>query len=210
MTTTLPPSKIERAAGRAVVVRGDDIDTDRIIPARFLKTITFEKLEEHLFEDDRRQLTERGITHAIDQPQYQGAQILLAGSNFGCGSSREHAPQAIKRWGIRAIVAVSFAEIFAGNSMMIGLPCATVTADQIEQLMAIAEADPSTVFQLDFAARTISASGVTLPLRMSDSVRSALLSGDWDATSLLVDHYDAVERVAASLPYVSGWDRLRA
>jgi 3-isopropylmalate/(R)-2-methylmalate dehydratase small subunit len=198
-------SKFTRVEGRGVVVRGEDIDTDRIIPARFLKTITFEGLEQHLFEDDRKQLAERGTTHAIDQPAFQGARLMFVGSNFGCGSSREHAPQAIARWGIKAIVGVSFAEIFFGNSLMIGLPCATVTPDHIEQLMAAIEADPSVACSVDLPAKTISAGSVTVPLGMPEAVRSALMSGDWDATALLVDHYEQVEQVAASLPYVSGW-----
>jgi 3-isopropylmalate/(R)-2-methylmalate dehydratase small subunit len=198
-------SKFTRVEGRGVVVRGEDIDTDRIIPARFLKTITFEGLEQHLFEDDRKQLAERGTTHAIDQPAFQGARIMFVGSNFGCGSSREHAPQAIARWGINAIVGVSFAEIFFGNSLMIGLPCATVTPDQIEKLMAVVEADPSVTCAVDLSAKTISAGLVTVPLGMPEAVRSALMSGGWDATALLVDHYEQVEQVAANLPYVSGW-----
>jgi 3-isopropylmalate/(R)-2-methylmalate dehydratase small subunit len=198
-------SKVTRVDGRGVVVRGDDIDTDRIIPARFLKTITFEGLEQHLFEDDRKQLAERGTTHAIDQPAFQGARIMFVGSNFGCGSSREHAPQAIARWGVKAIVGVSFAEIFFGNSLMIGLPCATVTSDQIEKLMAAVEADPAISCAVDLPAKTISAGSVTVPLGMPEAVRSALMSGGWDATALLVDHYEQVEQVAAHLPYVSAW-----
>ena len=137
MTTT--SSRIERATGRAVAVRGDDIDTDRIIPARYLKTITFDGLESHLFEDDRAQLKERGETHAIDRPQHKGARILIGGVNFGCGSSREHAPQAILRWGIKAVVAGSFAEIFAGNSVMIGLVCVTAGPEDLAELMTLAE-----------------------------------------------------------------------
>jgi 3-isopropylmalate/(R)-2-methylmalate dehydratase small subunit len=207
MATSHTSSKIERISGRAVVVRGDDIDTDRIIPARYLKTITFEGLGDHVFEDDRRQLAERGTTHPFDQKQNQGARILFAGSNFGCGSSREHAPQAITRWGVKAIVAVSFAEIFAGNSLMIGLPCVTVTPQQMEQLTAAAGANPATEWVIDLAVMTISGGSVTVPLTMPESSRAALRSGDWDATSLLVDRYEDVERVAANLPYVSGWDR---
>ena len=202
------PSKITGAEGRGVVVRGDDIDTDRIIPARFLKTITFEHLEDHLFEDDRRQLAERGLVHAIDRPEYQGATILFVGSNFGCGSSREHAPQAITRWGIKAIVGVSFAEIFFGNSLMIGLPCATVTSEQIESLMGAVERDPAILCRVDLATKTVVAGAISVPFSMPESVRSSLMSGNWDATGLLVEQYDAVERVAASLPYVSGWSRL--
>lgn len=199
-------SKITGADGRGIVVRGDEIDTDRIIPARFLKTITFEGLEHHLFEDDRKQLKERGQTHAVDRPEFQGATIMFVGSNFGCGSSREHAPQAIARWGIKAIVGVSFAEIFAGNSTMIGLPLATAAPADVERLMAVVEANPSVRCRVDLASKTATAGDVTVPLTIPDSMRTALMSGDWDATSLLVDRYDQVERVAASLPYVSGWN----
>jgi 3-isopropylmalate/(R)-2-methylmalate dehydratase small subunit len=199
-------SKITGAQGRGLVVRGDEIDTDRIIPARFLKTITFDGLEHHLFEDDRKQLKERGQLHAVDRPEFQGAAIMFVGSNFGCGSSREHAPQAIARWGIKAIVGVSFAEIFAGNSTMIGLPLATASPDDIERLMAAVEADPSVTCRLDLGSRTATAGTTTVPVSMSDSVRAALMSGDWDATSLLVSDYQQVEKVAASLPYVSGWN----
>jgi 3-isopropylmalate/(R)-2-methylmalate dehydratase small subunit len=198
-------SSITGATGRGIVVRGDEIDTDRIIPARFLKTITFDGLEQHVFEDDRKQLQERGQTHAVDRPEFQGASIMFVGSNFGCGSSREHAPQAIKRWGINAIVGVSFAEIFSGNSLMIGLPLAMAAPADIERLMAAVEADPSVSCQVDLTAKTATAGAVTVPLVIPDAVRSALLSGDWDATRLLVDRYEQVEKVAASLPYVSGW-----
>jgi len=201
------PSKISGAEGRGVVVRGEDIDTDRIIPARFLKTITFERLEEHLFEDDRIQLAERGTVHAIDRPAYEGAAIMFVGSNFGCGSSREHAPQAIARWGIKAIVGVSFAEIFFGNSLMIGLPCATVTAEQTEHLMRAVERDPSVACRVSLLEKTIAAGHVSVPLGMPESVRSSLMSGNWDATSLLLEHYEAVDKVSASLPYVSGWSQ---
>lgn len=203
-------SKIESAAGPAVAVHGDDIDTDRIIPARFLKTITFEGLEDHVFEDDRVEAQAHGRVHPFDDPAHKGAAILLGGSNFGCGSSREHAPQAIKRWGIQAVVAVSFAEIFYGNSMMIGLPCATVPEGQMQKLMALADAQPGLEFHLDLKASTLSAGDLVVPVAMPDSVRSALLSGDWDATALLLDRYEQVEQLAASLPYVSGWDRARA
>jgi 3-isopropylmalate/(R)-2-methylmalate dehydratase small subunit len=203
-------SKIEQASGRAVAVHGDDIDTDRIIPARFLKTITFEGLEDHVFEDDRVEARANGKVHPFDDPAHRGAAILLGGSNFGCGSSREHAPQAIKRWGIQAVVAVSFAEIFYGNSMMIGLPCASVSEDQMQKVMALADAQPDLEFRLDLKSSILEAGDLAVPVSMPESVRSALLSGDWDATSLLLDRYGEVEQLAARLPYVSGWDRARA
>jgi 3-isopropylmalate/(R)-2-methylmalate dehydratase small subunit len=202
-------STIERISGRGVGVRGDDIDTDRIIPARFLKTITFEGLEKGLFEDDRKQLAAAGGTHPLDQPQHQGARLLFVQGNFGCGSSREHAPQAIARWGIGAIVGVSFAEIFFGNSLMIGLPCATATPDQLERLIDLTERQPDQEFVLDIRACTLTAGDLVVPVSFPDAVRSALLSGGWDATSQLLDDYAQVEKTAANLPYLA-WSSPRA
>jgi 3-isopropylmalate/(R)-2-methylmalate dehydratase small subunit len=200
-------SKIERVAGKAVGVRGDDIDTDRIIPARFLKTITFDGLGDHVFEDDRLQLSSRGATHPIDKPEHKGARILFVQSNFGCGSSREHAPQAIARWGIGAIVAVSYAEIFFGNSLMIGLPCATVSAEISEELIGLSESQPDLEFTIDIASSTLSAGSHKWTVTFPDAVRTALVSGGWDATGQLLDRYEEVERVAASLPY-TGWTKI--
>jgi 3-isopropylmalate/(R)-2-methylmalate dehydratase small subunit len=134
--------KIQIVEGRALPIRGVDMDTDRIMPARFLKSITFEGLEQHVFEDDRRAATRSGQVHPFDDPTFQGASILLANRNFGSGSSREHAPQGLNRWGIRAVVAESFAEIFFGNSLMIGLACVTASARDVEALMSLVERDP--------------------------------------------------------------------
>ena len=203
---TTHASSITRVTGRALPLRGNDIDTDRIIPARFLKTITFEGLDEHVFEDDRLQTTARGAVHAFDDSRYQGAHLLVVQGNFGCGSSREHAPQAIARWGIRAIVGESFAEIFFGNSLMMGLPCVTAAPADIERLLSLAEAQPSVEFDLDLATSRITARDLVVPISLPEATRSALISGNWDATGLLVDRYDEVERVAARLPYVSGWN----
>ena len=200
------PRKIERVNGRAVAVHGDDIDTDRIIPARFLKAITFDGLEDHLFEDDRREAADRGQRHPIDDPSRRGARILLVGANFGCGSSREHAPQAIARWGIRAVVGESFAEIFFGNSLMIGLPCATASREDIETLIASSESKPDQNFVLDIRAGTITAGDLSIRVHFPDAVKSALLSGDWDATGMLLNDYQQVEQTAARLPYIS-WSR---
>ncbi len=196
-------SKRLAAAGPAIVLRGADIDTDRIMPARFLRAITFEGLEAHLFEDDRRALAAQGARHPFDDPARRHARILIVGDNFGCGSSREHAPQAIARWGIGAVIGQSFAEIFFGNSVAIGLPCVTVTAGDLVQLMQAADEDATAVFTVDLNALTVSSAGLTVPARMPQSGREALISGQWDATSLLLDRYDQVERVAASLPYIS-------
>jgi 3-isopropylmalate/(R)-2-methylmalate dehydratase small subunit len=206
--TTSTSSRIDRVCGRAVAIRGDDIDTDRIIPARYLKTITFEGLGNHLFEDDRAEATRRGTVHPLDLPQHQGARILIGQGNFGCGSSREHAPQAILRWGVQAVVAGSFAEIFAGNSVMIGLPCVTARPEQIQALMTLCESQPEALFDLDLAANTMSAGGQTFEINMPDAARSSLLAGTWDATSLLVADYEQVEAAAARLPYLRWADRL--
>lgn len=199
-------SKIERVSGRALPLRGNDIDTDRIIPARYLKTITFDGLEQHVFEDDRRQLTERGAVHPFDDSRFRGATVLVAQANFGCGSSREHAPQAIARWGIRAIVAESYAEIFFGNSLMMGMPCVTAAPSDIERLITLVESQPDLTFVLDLATSRLSAGDLMISVSLPEAVRTALISGNWDATGLLVDRYDEVERTAARLPYVSGWN----
>jgi 3-isopropylmalate/(R)-2-methylmalate dehydratase small subunit len=204
--TSSRASTIRSVKGRALPLRGNDIDTDRIIPARFLKTITFDGLDEHVFEDDRRQLADRGETHPFDVPRYRGARLLFVGANFGCGSSREHAPQAIARWGIRAIVGESFAEIFFGNALMMGLPCATARPEDLERVMALSEGQPEIEYELDLATSQITAGDIRVPVSLPEATRAALLSGNWDATGLLVERYDEVERVAARLPYVSGWN----
>ena len=199
------PLKIERVKGRAVVVRGDDIDTDRIIPARFLKAITFEGLDAHLFEDDRREASARGQVHPIDEASRAGAGVLLVGANFGCGSSREHAPQAIARRGIGAIVGESFAEIFFGNAVMIGLVCVTVERPELERLMALADTAPSAEWVIDLAACRLTVGDRSVPVTLPEAARSALRSGNWDATALLLDRYEDVERTAARLPYLTDW-----
>src|ERR671910_1551787 len=136
---------VDKISGRAIPLRGHDIDTDRIIPARFLKCVSFEGLETHAFEDDRKQLEERGQVHAFSNPRYSGARILIVNGNFGCGSSREHAPQALQRWGIKAVVGESFSEIFFGNAAIIGLPCAKASADDVRTLMEMVERNPKTI-----------------------------------------------------------------
>jgi 3-isopropylmalate/(R)-2-methylmalate dehydratase small subunit len=196
---------IDRVTGRGLPLRGHDIDTDRIIPARFLKSVSFEGLETHAFEDDRKQLEERGQTHPFSNPRYTGARILIVNGNFGCGSSREHAPQAIQRWGIRAIVGESFSEIFFGNSIALGMPCLTVAAGDVEALLSAVEGDPQTTITVSVASQTVEAKGRTFHASIPAGAREALTAGTWDATGLLLDDFDQVRNVAKGLPYISGF-----
>jgi 3-isopropylmalate/(R)-2-methylmalate dehydratase small subunit len=196
---------IHTVEGRALPLRGEDIDTDRIMPARFLKSITFEGLDAHVFEDDRLEAKRSGRLHPFDEPTHQGASILVANRNFGTGSSREHAPQGLRRWGIHAIVAESFAEIFFGNSLMIGLACVTASPSDVEKLMSLLERDPTAVLKIDLKARLCQAPGVTIPVSIPDHVRDSLMTGAWDTTGLLRDNYEQVNTVAAKLPYLAGF-----
>jgi 3-isopropylmalate/(R)-2-methylmalate dehydratase small subunit len=196
---------IDTISGRAVPLRGDEIDTDRIIPARFLKCVSFEGLETHVFEDDRKQLAERGQMHSFSNPAYSGARILIVNGNFGCGSSREHAPQAIQRWGIRAVVGESFSEIFAGNSVAMGMPCLTVSARDAEALLSAVEANPQTEVTVSVASQTVEVDGQKFTAAVPAGAREAFTAGTWDATGLLLDDFQQVRKVAANLPYVSGF-----
>jgi 3-isopropylmalate/(R)-2-methylmalate dehydratase small subunit len=198
-------SPILRVTGPAIVLDGDDIDTDRIMPARFLKAVTFDGLEAHVFEDDRREAAARGARHPFDDPARRGARVLIAGRNFGCGSSREHAPQGLFRRGIRAIVGASFAEIFFGNAVMIGLPCVVIGEADLARARAMADADASAEWIVDLGTMTVSAGGQSLRGSMPESSRQALLSGDWDATGILLRDYDVVRQCAAGIPYLSGF-----
>ena len=197
-------SRIERVSGRAIVLDGNDLDTDRIMPARFLKAVTFDGLESHVFEDDRRALEAAGGRHPFDDPARAGARILITGSNFGCGSSREHAPQALSRWGLQAIIAESFAEIFAGNSLMIGLICAAASVPDIARLRQAA-GDSTREFSLDVAASRVTCGDTSMQIRIPEATRVALVSGAWDTTGLLLDDVAAIDRTAAALPYVRGF-----
>jgi len=194
------PAQILRVAARACVVRGDDIDTDRIIPARFMKGITFDGLGEHAFEDDRAQA--KG-DHPLDKEQNRGAGILVVGRNFGCGSSREHAPQALLRWGFRAFVGGSFAEIFFGNCTSLGLPCVTLEPNDLARLMDAVEADPGQAVEIDLAAQTVTSRAGSMRCKMPEGTRKTLVEGTWNATAVLLDAGDAIEATAQRLPYVA-------
>jgi 3-isopropylmalate/(R)-2-methylmalate dehydratase small subunit len=197
--------RITTIAGRAIPMRGNDIDTDRIVPARFLRAITFEGMETHLFEDDRKMGGPGHNRHPFDVPAYQGASILLVNRNFGCGSSREHAPQGIRRWGIQAIVGESFAEIFFGNSAMIGMPCVTVSSADMKTLQELVERNPRTELRIDLTAGTCEAGDVRCEVSLPPNVRDAFATGAWDTTGLLLDRYEEVTATASHLPYVAGF-----
>lgn len=192
---------IERVHGTALPVRGDNIDTDRIIPARFLRSVTFEGLETHLFEDDRVQAP----GHPLDQPRFAGASILIVNANFGCGSSREHAPQAIRRHGVRAVIGQSYSEIFFGNSVALGMPCVGADPAAVAVLMDAIEADPAVHLDLDLHTMTVACGTHRFRVTLPAAARDSFLAGTWDATSLLLDRFEEVEAVAGRLPYIAGW-----
>jgi len=194
--------------GRAVALRGNDIDTDRIIPARYLRTVTFEGLGDHAFEDDRVQLKQQGKIHAFDDPKFKDGEILLVNKNFGCGSSREHAPQAISRWnkGVKAIVGESFAEIFFGNCVSLGVPCLVVDQNSAEALQKAVETDPAVEVTVDLANKTIRAGALSVAAVIPEGVRQQFIDGRWDTTGELLASRDTVVALAGKLPYFSGFE----
>ncbi|MEN9217742.1 MAG: 3-isopropylmalate dehydratase small subunit [Gloeomargarita sp. DG_2_bins_126] len=194
MHQRLTMTAIQRITGRGLPLRGNDIDTDRIIPARFLRCVTFDGLGAHVFADDR-----AAGGHPFDQPQYQGAKILVVNANFGCGSSREHAPQALRRWGIEAIVGESFAEIFAGNGLALGLPVVTAPPAVIAALQDRITAHPEQVLTLDIGALTLTTGAHTWPVQMERGAQQALLQGTWDACAQLLANREAILATAARL-----------
>ena len=197
-----PQGPIGQVSGRGLVLRGDDIDTDRIIPARFLKCVSFEALGEQAFADDRKELAGE---HPFDQAVHQGASILVVNDNFGCGSSREHAPQALMRWGIRAVLGVSYAEIFQGNCLALGIPCATATPDQIRAVQDAVAADPTAEWTLDLQALTFSDGSTSQTISLASGSLDMLRTGQWDATGQLVARDAELNRTMAALPYLNGF-----
>ncbi|MDR1191716.1 MAG: 3-isopropylmalate dehydratase small subunit [Verrucomicrobiales bacterium] len=195
-------AKIVSISGRAVPVRGDDIDTDRIIPARFMKCVTFDGLGEFMFYDVRFDEQGNRKAHPLNEARYQGARVIVSGNNFGCGSSREHAPQAIYRHGVRAIIAEGFAEIFFGNSTTLGLPCVTVSRADREALQQLVEGDAEVEVTIDLERKTVSASGKVFPCDIRESARQALVSGHWDPIAELLESGAEVDAVAGKVGYM--------
>lgn len=193
--------QIQTVTGRGVPLVLDDIDTDRIIPARYLRCVTFDGLGAHAFEDDRQQ----DASHPFNDARYQGASVLVAGRNFGCGSSREHAPQALIRWGIQAIVGESFAEIFFGNCTALGVPCVTASREHLEALGAATAANPSLTITVDLMALRVTAGSLVVPVEILASARASLTTGQWDFLGQLLDGASEVRSKAASIPYFHGY-----
>lgn len=193
--------------GQALPLRGNDIDTDRIIPARYLRTVTFDGLGQHAFEDDRAELRAEGQLHPFDDPRFSSATILLVNKNFGCGSSREHAPQALVRWGsgIQAVVGESFGEIFRSNCLALGVPCATVGEKDVEALMAQVTRLSAEPLTLDLRQLRLTSGEIAVELSMPEGLRRSFVEGTWDSTAQLLDNRALVDATAARLPYMGGF-----
>jgi 3-isopropylmalate/(R)-2-methylmalate dehydratase small subunit len=196
-----PSSAVRSLSGRGLPLRGNDIDTDRIMPARFLRAVSFDGLERHLFEDDRAV----NAAHPFNDPRYAGASILVVNANFGCGSSREHAPQGLARSGIRAVVGESFSEIFLGNAAMLGIPCFAMERTAVDELQSLIERTPDVEIRLDVQSELVSAGSLRAAARVPPALRDAFTSGQWNPTAMLLDRYDEVSAVAERLPYITGF-----
>jgi 3-isopropylmalate/(R)-2-methylmalate dehydratase small subunit len=195
--------KITQISGRAVYVPGNDIDTDRIIPARFMKCVTFDGLGEYLFYDVRKNADGSDKPHPLNEPRFKGATILLSGSNFGCGSSREHAPQAIQKYGFKAVIAENFAEIFFGNSTGLGIPCVSASREDIARIAAAIDQNPDLNVVIDVAKQEVRFGAETVKITQRESARDALVNGRWDPIGELLEGLPKVKQTAGKLGYVS-------
>ena len=193
-----PIGRISQLNGKCISLVGDDVDTDRIIPARFLKCVNFDSLGKSVFDDDRKAL--KG-NHPFDLEANQGASILIVNSNFGCGSSREHAPQALMRWGIKAIIGESFADIFYSNCIAIGIPCFTLSKNSIKIIQKYID-NKDLFFEIDLLKSTASSKDLNFHLEITETSRKMFLSGEWDTTSKLIDNIDLIKNKLNDLPYI--------
>lgn len=193
-------SEVKTISGRGIPVVGNDIDTDRIIPARYLRCVTFDGLGDKAFADDRTQ--ELG-QHPFDCPQYQGANILVVNGNFGCGSSREHAPQALAKWGIQGIIGESFAEIFFGNCLAMGVPCVTGESDKVQEIQTILEKNPQTPITIDLVGMEVHYGELKATISMPEGVRQTLITGTWDSCGQLLKQVDQIRETVEKLPYLT-------
>ena len=202
MKQEFPKGEIKSIQGRSFTIRGDDIDTDRIIPARFLKCVSFSALGEQVFADDRKELNGN---HPFDLDHNKGANILVVNDNFGCGSSREHAPQALMRWGIRLIIGESFAEIFFGNCLALGIPCLTASKEKIVKLQNLVEKTNHQIWNFNLKDLSISNQKETFKLNLDEGPYNMLYSGKWDATSQLLDEEEKINKTFNNLPYLNNF-----
>ncbi len=202
MKQEFPKGEIKSIKGRSFVIKGDDIDTDRIIPARFLKCVSFSALGKQVFADDRKEL--KG-NHPFDLAHNQGANILIVNDNFGCGSSREHAPQALMRWGIRLIIGESFAEIFFGNCLALGIPCLTTSKKEISKLQSLVDENPKQIWDCNLNELSISNQRESIKLNLEEGAFKMLYLGKWDATSQLLDEEESIKKTFSKLPYLNNF-----
>ncbi len=202
MKQEFPKGEIKSIKGRSFSIKGDDIDTDRIIPARFLKCVSFSALGEQVFADDRKEL--KG-NHPFDLERNKGANILIVNDNFGCGSSREHAPQALMRWGIRLLVGESFAEIFFGNCLALGIPCLTASKKEIIKIQKLVDENPKQIWSFKLDELSISNQKETIKLNLEEGAYKMLYSGKWDATSQLLDEEERIKKIFRNLPYLNNF-----
>ena len=202
MKQEFPKGEINAIRGRSLVIKGDDIDTDRIIPARFLKCVSFSALGEQVFADDRKEL--KG-NHPFDLEKYKGSNILVVNDNFGCGSSREHAPQALMRWGIRLIIGESFAEIFFGNCLALGIPCMTASKQEIAKLQSLVNENSNQIWDFNLKELSISNQKESFKLNLEEGAHKMLYSGKWDATSQLLDAEEKINNTVKNLPYLNNF-----
>ena len=194
--------EVDYAEGPGIPIRGNDIDTDQIIPARFMKVVTFDGLGEFAFFDQRFEDDDTPKEHPFNEEQFQDASVMVVNANFGCGSSREHAPQALMRWGIDAIIGESFAEIFAGNCLALGIPTVTADSETVEAMQDFVDENPDATLEVDVEAETVTYGDTTVDVTVDDAQRKALVDGEWDTTALMRSNQNAVRELAESLPYV--------
>lgn len=193
-------SQIKQISGKGIPLLGNDIDTDRIIPARFLRCVTFDGLGEQAFADDRSQANGE---HPFDLPQYKSANILVVNGNFGCGSSREHAPQSLSRWGIQGIIGESFAEIFFGNCIAIGLPCVTLDTASVQQIQQAIQDNPAISLVIDLTSMVVTCGDATFNATLNEGAKQMFVQGTWDNCGQLLQNKTAIQATASQLPYIA-------
>ncbi len=199
-------TKIMQLAGKAIPLKGNDIDTDRIIPARFMRTITFDDLGKYAFYDQRFDEKHKEKPHIMNNPQFKGASIMIVNRNFGCGSSREHAPQSLMRWGIKALIGESFAEIFSGNCQMLGVPCVTMSRENVKLLQDFVERDPEAMLNINLVQKNVNFGDTSLPIELAESSRKSLSGGSWNTLGLLVSSLGKTRKIASKIRYLSNFE----